>query len=78
MPTRDYTIEEIRNRSKYHTVTHVILWQNIPPNIHTLFPNLKNLWLVFMWGDLDLYRYYSYSLLALFISQSLFRNYPKL
>jgi len=38
-----YTIEEINDKSRRHTVTHVVLENNIPPNINTLFPHLTHL-----------------------------------
>jgi len=41
--TKPYTIEEIKNISRHHTVTHVILRDDIPPNISTLFPHLTHL-----------------------------------
>jgi len=41
--TTYYTVEEIKDISRHHTVTHVILWYNIPPNMNTLFPHLTHL-----------------------------------
>jgi len=41
--TRSYTIEEISDISRHHTVTHVVLKYDIPPNINTLFPHLTHL-----------------------------------
>jgi len=38
-----YTKEEIKNKSRHHTVTHVVLWHDIPPNINKLFPHLTHL-----------------------------------
>jgi len=42
--TKSYTKEEIKNKSRQHTVTHVSLLDDIPPNINTLFPHLTHLW----------------------------------
>jgi len=39
-----YTKEEINDKSRHHTVTHVILEYDIPPNMNTLFPQLEHLW----------------------------------
>jgi len=41
--TTSYTIEEIKNITRHHTVTHVILLDDIPPNMNTLFPHLTYL-----------------------------------
>jgi len=41
--TTSYTIEEIKNKSRHHTVTHVKLRNDIPPNMNTLFPHLTYL-----------------------------------
>jgi len=41
--TTSYTIEEINDKSRHHTVTHVVLKHDIPPNINTLFPHLTHL-----------------------------------
>jgi len=41
--TTYFTIEEINDISKHHTVTHVVLRDDIPPNINTLFPHLTHL-----------------------------------
>jgi len=41
--TTRYTIEEINDISRHHTVTHVVLKDDIPPNINKLFPHLTHL-----------------------------------
>jgi len=42
--TRSYTIEEIKNRTRHHKVTHVTLVDDIPPNyMNKLFPHLTHL-----------------------------------
>jgi len=41
--TTSYTIEEIKNITRHHTVTHVVLWKDIPPNMNKLFPHLTHL-----------------------------------
>jgi len=41
--TTSYTIEEINEISRHHTVTHVVLEDDILPNIKTLFPHLTHL-----------------------------------
>jgi len=41
--TTFYTIGEIKNITRHHTVTHVILRYDIPPNMNTLFPHLTHL-----------------------------------
>jgi len=41
--TTSYTIEEINDINRRHTVTHVILKNDIPPNINTLFPHLTHI-----------------------------------
>jgi len=38
-----YTIENIKNITRHHTVTHVVLLDDIPPNMNTLFPRLTHL-----------------------------------
>jgi len=42
-PGKRYTIDELRHGSRRHTVTHVVLWNDIPPDIHNLFPRLTHL-----------------------------------
>jgi len=51
--TSCYTIEEIRDISPSHTVTHMILGENIPPNIATLFPHLTHLSIYDVNSDTD-------------------------
>jgi len=41
--TTSYNIEEIKNKTRHHTVTHVILRDDIPPNMNKLFPHLTHL-----------------------------------
>jgi len=41
--TTSYTVEEIKNITGVCTVTHVILKDDIPPNMKTLFPHLTHL-----------------------------------
>jgi len=56
--TTPYTIEEINDISKHHTVTHVILKNDIPPNINTLFPHLTELSVFGVDSNVDWTRYY--------------------
>jgi len=56
--TTPYTIEEIKNKSKHHTVTHVKLQNDIPPNINTLFPHLTHLRVFGVDSNADWTRYY--------------------
>jgi len=56
--TRSYTIEEISDISRHHTVTHVILKNDIPPNINTLFPHLTHLRVYEVHSNADWTRYY--------------------
>jgi len=37
------TIDELKEKSRHHTVTHGVLWDDIPPDIHNLFPHLTHL-----------------------------------
>jgi len=55
--TRHYTIEEINDISRHHTVTHIILKYDIPPNINTLFPHLTHLRLYEVDSKADWARY---------------------
>jgi len=48
-----YTIDELREENRHHTVTHVILWGEIPPDIHNLFSHLTHLRLREMWSSAD-------------------------
>jgi len=41
--TRDYTLRDITNNSRYHEVTHVIVEKEIPPNLLSFFPQLTHL-----------------------------------
>jgi len=41
--TTSCTIEEIKKKTRHHTVTHVVLMYDIPPNMNTLFPHLTHL-----------------------------------
>jgi len=41
--TTSYTIEDIKNITRHHTVTHVVLEEDIPPNMNKLFPHLTHL-----------------------------------
>jgi len=52
-----HTIEEIKNKSRHHTVTHVVLWEDIPPNINTLFPHLTHLGVSQVYKNADWTRY---------------------
>jgi len=55
--TTSYTIEEINDRSRHHTVTHVVLKYDIPPNINKLFPHLTHLSILGV-DNADWTRYY--------------------
>jgi len=55
--TRSYTIEEINEISRHHTVTHVVLEDDILPNINTLFSHLAHLRLINVDRDPDWTRY---------------------
>jgi len=55
--TTYYTIEEINYISRHHTVTHVKLWYDIPPNINTLFPHLTHLVVSGVYSNADWTRY---------------------
>jgi len=52
-----YTIEEINDIRRHHTVTHVILEGDIPPDISTLFPHLTHLRLYNVDSNTDCTRY---------------------
>jgi len=41
--TTYYTVEEIKDISRHHTVTHVRLEYDISPNMNKLFPHLTHL-----------------------------------
>jgi len=41
--TRYYTLEEITYDSTDHTVTHLIVEDEIPPDFHSVFPQLTHL-----------------------------------
>jgi len=56
--TKYYTIEEIKKKSRHHTVSHVILKYDIPPNINTLFPHLTHLKVSGVDSNADWTRYY--------------------
>jgi len=56
--TTSYTIEEISDKSRHHTVTHVRLKYDIPPNINTLFPHLTHLRVSKVDSNADWIRYY--------------------
>jgi len=56
--TTSYTIEEINDISTHHTVTHVILLDDIPPNINTLFPHLTHLRVSGVYSNANWTRYY--------------------
>jgi len=56
--TTPYTIEEINDKTRHHTVTHVILKYDIPPNINTLFPHLTHLRVSEVDSNADWTRYY--------------------
>jgi len=57
--TTSYTVEEIKNITRHHTVTHVILWYNIPPNMNKLFPHLTHLRVYRVHRNADWTRYTS-------------------
>jgi len=56
--TASYTIEEINYMSRRHTITHVILKDEIPPNMNKLFPHLTHLRVHRVDSDADWTRYY--------------------
>lgn len=53
IPEKGYTIDELRRGNRHDTVTHVILEDEIPSDIHILFPNLTHLRLKEMWLNDD-------------------------
>jgi len=53
-----HTIEEIKDISKHHTVTPVVLGRDIPPNINKLFPHLTHLRVSRVDSNADWTRYY--------------------
>jgi len=55
--TASYTIEEINDISRHHTVTHAILKYDILPNINTLFPHITHLRLCRVDKDANWTRY---------------------
>jgi len=56
--TLPYTIEEIRKKSRHQAVTHVVLKDDIPPNINTLFPHLTHLRVYGVDSNANWTRYY--------------------
>jgi len=57
--TTPYTVEEIKNITKHHTVTHVILDDDIPPNMNKLFAHLTHLRISKVHRNADWTRYTS-------------------
>jgi len=55
--TASDTIAKIKKKSRLHTVTHVRLEDDIPPNINTLFPHLTHLRVKGVYNDADWTRY---------------------
>jgi len=57
--TTSYTIEKIKNITRHHTVTHVILKDDIPENMNKLFPHLTHLSVSGVHSNADWTRYTS-------------------